>query len=112
QENTEAPYRILSQQRRLLISRREAMIERCDEIKVLITRFDLLAQHYQSDLDRLYAIQEAGHLLDLEPNARCPLCGADPEHRQSDLTCEGNTSQIIEAATAQVATIKNRAANL
>ena len=112
QESAEAPYRALSQQRRAVVDRREALIDRCEEINVLLTRFDLLSQHYESDLARLEAIQEAGQLLDLEPDARCPLCGAEPDHRQAEFSCEGDTSDIIAAAGAQIVTVKRRAGGL
>lgn len=50
----------------------------------LQTRFDLLAQQYQSDLKRLEAIAEAGVRLDQLREERCPMCGALSEHQHHD----------------------------
>jgi hypothetical protein len=41
----------------------------------LLERFELLQEHYRSDLARLDAIIDAGTLLALMPGTKCPLCG-------------------------------------
>ena len=42
-------------------------------------RFELLAQHYDSDRSRLEAVEEAGTLLESFPTKACPVCGAAPK---------------------------------
>lgn len=112
QENTESTYREIASRRRDVRLRRESLSDRAEEIRVLLSRFDLLLEHYNSDVERLEAIHEAGQLIDLEPDARCPLCGADPEHRQAEFTCEGDTTQIVEAAAAQIERTRSRREDL
>lgn len=56
---------------------------RAGVIEGLRQRFDLLDEHYQSDVKRLEAIEETGLLLDALPSKGCPLCGApSTEHRK------------------------------
>lgn len=45
----------------------------------LITRFQLLAHHYNSDIRRLEAIAEADYMLAQYPDESCPVCGAPPD---------------------------------
>ena len=48
-------------------------------VESLDQRFQLLRQHYDSDLSRLVAVEEAGTLLESFPARACPVCGAAPE---------------------------------
>jgi len=112
QENTEATYRTLSDRQRSLRDSRDRYVDRMDDVRTLLARFSLLSEHYASDIKRLEAIREAGQLIDLEPNSRCPLCGADPEHRQAQFVCEGDASAITAAAGAQIEKTTRRAKDL
>ncbi|MBK8183318.1 MAG: AAA family ATPase [Candidatus Competibacteraceae bacterium] len=60
---TEQQLSNLMSQRREMVSGREKIINRLDEIEGLIARFSLLEKHYNSDIDRLEAIQESGVLF-------------------------------------------------
>jgi hypothetical protein len=54
-------------------------------VEGLNRRFELLHRHYDSDIQRLNAIEEAGSLLGAMPATSCPVCGAPPsEHRSGD----------------------------
>ena len=55
-----------------------------DQLKEILSRFNLLAQHYQTDLDRLDAIIETGEVLSLTADVHCPLCGSKPEHHRPE----------------------------
>jgi hypothetical protein len=56
---------------------------RGEEIEINVGRFEQLRDVYQSDMQRLEAIEEAGFLLSLGGDRDCPLCGASPEHQKS-----------------------------
>jgi septal ring factor EnvC (AmiA/AmiB activator) len=62
-----------------LISRLD---HRREEIEINIGRFEQLREVYQSDIQRLEAIEEAGFILSLGGDRDCPLCGASPDHQR------------------------------
>ena len=72
------------------------------EIDELTHRFELLGQHYRTDLKRLEAIQESGSLLVHLEHTDCPLCGAAPGDQHLGSGCDGNTEQVILAASAEM----------
>ena len=82
------------------------------EIDSLTARFGLLAEHYRSDAERLASIAEAGSFFLLEDAAVCPVCGAAPEHHRPDQACEGNVAEIMAAAKAEIAEVRERAVEL
>jgi hypothetical protein len=96
-------YRQLSGRRRRLRGEQEACFDRNDEIELLLARFDLLARHYGSDLNRLQAIEEAASIFAALDDGPCPWCGADHSHRgeRADVLCEGNTEAVRAAAEAE-----------
>jgi peptidoglycan hydrolase CwlO-like protein len=102
---TEAQYRDASSKRRDLRKRLEEANERLTEIHVLLERFALLQQHYQSDIERLEGIEEAGSLFSTLSDGRCPLCGAEPAHQHKSEECEGNPEEIVKAARAEITKI-------
>jgi hypothetical protein len=55
---------------------------RREEIQINVGRFEQLRDVYESDIQRLEAIEEAGFLLSLGGDRDCPLCGASPEHQK------------------------------
>lgn len=75
---------------------------RMDEIDELLSRFDLLNDHYEVDLQRLASIKESGVLLVHEVAVPCPLCGAQPSEQHLEDDCDGNISQIVDAADAEI----------
>jgi chromosome segregation ATPase len=54
---------------------------RREEIAINVGRFEQLRDVYESDIQRLEAIEEAGFLLSLGRDRDCPLCGASPENQ-------------------------------
>jgi hypothetical protein len=86
---------------------------RLSEIAELLSRFELLHQHYESDLKRLEAIAEAGTLLLHLPVLACPLCGSLPEHHgESGDACDGDITAVADAAKAEMESIYALRANL
>ena len=102
---SESDYRTASARRRELRERVEQGRDRREEIAGLLERFSLLGDHYQSDVGRLKGIEEAGTLFVTFGQARCPLCGADPEHRQREGDCGGNVDAVVAAARSEIAKI-------
>ncbi len=96
-------YRTLANRRRTLRGRQNQFLDRQDEIELLLARFGLLSRHYQSDLSRLRAIEEAASIFGALEEGPCPWCGADARHRgeHAASVCEGDTDQITEAAHAE-----------
>jgi hypothetical protein len=99
---TESQYREASTKRRELRRRREEVSERLTEIQVLLERFALLERHYQSDIERLQGIEEAGSLFSALDDGNCPLCGAEPSHQHKSEDCDGNPEQVVLAAQAEM----------
>lgn len=89
-------------QRRKLVDVRTTIQYRLDEISDLLTRFDLLLEHYAVDIERLTAIQESGAMFAHVESVPCPLCGASPEVQQHDAACDGDVEAIVQAATAEI----------
>jgi len=112
QETTETSYRELTASRLDLRREYEAVQDRLGEIDTLQARFALLAEHYRSDEMRLASIAEAGAFFTLEDGSVCPVCGAAPDHHRPDQACEGNVGEIIAAATAEMAELRERAVEL
>lgn len=76
------------------------------EITALLSRFDLLKQHYQIDLERLSAIEESGSIfVHLQPTL-CPLCGALPQQQHQAEECDGNIELLVAAANAEIEKIR------
>lgn len=94
-----------------IASRREILFEynrmdaRIEEVKDLLERFKLLANHYRVDKQRLAAIQESGSLFVYVEKVSCPLCGAPPEDQHIEEQCDGDVASVVEAASAEIAKI-------
>lgn len=50
----------------------------------LVERFDLLGRRYQSDIERLEAVSEAGDSFRELPTIECPFCHANAEHQRHE----------------------------
>lgn len=100
--NIQAQLDSLLAQRRELVDVRTAIQDRLDEIADLLTRFDLLLDHYAVDIERLRAIQESGAMFAHVESVPCPLCGASPEAQQHDAACDGDVEAIVQAASAEI----------
>lgn len=79
---------------------------RRQEIEELLARFDLLSQHYDSDLRRLAGVRDAGNLLWALASGPCPLCGALSEHQKPEEDCDGNIEIVVAAADAETAKVQ------
>lgn len=112
QESTEASYRELTNNRLVLRRENEALQDRIGEIDTLTERFKLLAEHYRSDEARLASIVEAGAYYTLEYPVTCPVCGSAAEFHRPDQACDGNVVDIIAAAEAEIADVRERAVEL
>jgi len=102
---SEAEFRRLSSRRRELREKLEQGKDRRTEITSLLERFDLLDQHYQSDLARLRGIEEAGTLFVALGQSPCPLCGAEADHQRRETDCDGNVDAVVVAARREIAKI-------
>lgn len=92
--------------RRRLANSRIKLQERLDEISDLLSRFDLLMEHYSVDIERLTAIQESGAMFAHVESVTCPLCGAPPEAQEHDAACDGDVGAIVKAAAAEIKKIE------
>jgi len=85
--------------------------ERLDEVEMNLDRFAQLQQIYQSDIERLEAIEEAGFLLTLGGDHDCPLCGALPTAQRYMQGIE-EISHAQSAAKAEIRKILQQQADL
>ncbi len=69
-----------------------------DQLNEIVSRFTLLTQHYQTDLDRLDAIIETGNGLALSNDVNCPLCGSEPAHHQPECVISEQEINEIKAS--------------
>jgi predicted nucleic acid-binding Zn-ribbon protein len=84
---------------------------RREEIEINVGRFEQLREVYQSDIQRLEAIEEAGFLLSLGGDRDCPLCGASPEH-QKFVHGIDEIERARSAAGAEIAKIRQQNSEL
>lgn len=99
--SSDAKYKNLVKERSLLRNEQRQKVERRQEIDGVIQRFQLLDEHYQSDLERLDSICEAGVFMYILPNSSCPYCGALPNVQVHSENCSANIAPTIEAAAAE-----------
>jgi hypothetical protein len=64
----------------------------------LLSRFELLDEHYGSDINRLAAIEETGFLLQGLPSKPCPVCGAMPESHRLNHAIEQFELPVVQSA--------------
>lgn len=64
----------------------------------LLSRFELLDEHYGSDINRLAAIEETGVLLQALPSKACPVCGAMPESHRLNHAIEQFELPVVQSA--------------
>ncbi len=105
-DQSEEVYRAVALRRNEARRALEEARERQAEISELLKRFQLLDDHYQSDLVRLEGIRESGALVSALNGQTCPLCGSKPNEQHLDGNCDGNVEAVIQAADAEVGKIK------
>lgn len=72
------------------------------EVKPLLERFRLLLQQYDSDLERLRAIREAGNLLGLFQQGTCVFCGAAPSDQHLEIECDGDSTGFEQSVLGEL----------
>jgi hypothetical protein len=97
QQHADASHRFRVLDRFVQSSRR-----RQGEIRALLQRFDLLDQHYESDLRRLEAIAASGAIFGAIHPGPCPFCGAPAESQVHENACDVDPEKIVEAARAEI----------
>jgi hypothetical protein len=75
---------------------------RKDEINVLLQRFGLLDEHYESDVSRLEAIAQSGAIFSALHPGPCPFCGAPPEAQAHENACDVDPNIIEKAARSEM----------
>ena len=100
-QQSEDEYRGVLSSRNVLRRKLEAADDRCVEVKELIARFNLLDQHYLSDLARLEGVREAGSLVSALNLVDCPMCGSHPDQQHLQNDCDGNVDIVVNAADAE-----------
>ncbi|MEY8799010.1 hypothetical protein AB9K29_00450 [Phaeobacter italicus] len=108
---TEEYYKRISTDRRSLMKRREDNRNRHAEVATLLVRFQLLREHYRSDMERLLSIQEAGSIIATIDANVCPVCGSSAKYHKTDV-CAGDVSRVTSAATSEIKKIDRRAGEL
>jgi multidrug efflux pump subunit AcrA (membrane-fusion protein) len=116
QKQSEAQQEILNRRQQELdvrIERRYEVMQqikqisdRIHEISGLLSRFELLKEHYQIDLERLAAIEESGSLFVHLERVPCPLCGALPDEHHQVEVCDGDVESVVRAATAEISKVE------
>ncbi len=95
----------LAEQRASIGTRLTNTYERLAEVKNHLDRFHRLNSIYQSDIDRLKGLEEAGFLLFHATGQSCPLCGAESAN-QAHVHDVDNIDQIKTACEAEVLKIE------
>ena len=102
---SESAYRIVQSAQSQMLDRLQNAQERQAEVEELLARFQLLDMHYNSDLQRLKGIREAGALASTLENQACPLCGTPADQQHKDSTCDGNIDTVVNSVDAEGAKI-------
>lgn len=82
------------------------------EVGALQSRFDLLNKQYESDLQRLVTIREAGLLLGFFTPGKCQFCGADLADQHFNHTHGAEGTAFEESIDAEIAKIQALRADL
>ncbi|WP_447963542.1 AAA family ATPase [Nitrospira sp. Ecomares 2.1] len=99
--------------RRQAWTRLRQMESRFEVLRGLSERFALLANQYNSDLQRLEAIKEASARLNDLGEERCPVCGALPEHHEDDHRSQrADPVAVAEASAAEANRIRSLISDL
>ncbi|MFG1263627.1 coiled-coil domain-containing protein [Xanthobacter aminoxidans] len=111
-------FAILQTSIRNLIAEKQALARaipnvasRLDELNLHIDRFEQLQEVYRSDVARLESLEEAGFLLSLSAERKCPLCGAAPgaQTHAHDLK---NIALVRDAALVEISKIRRQSEDL
>jgi hypothetical protein len=103
--NRQTELDVLRRDRRAYLEEREEVLARVNEIAVTVHRFELLANVYDSDVERLLSLEEGAAALLAGAKRPCPLCGAEPEH-QHEAHGLDQVARSQRAVRAEIAKIK------
>ncbi len=87
----------LQARRRALLDTKSNNEYKIAELAVMLSRFEELKSVYESDIDRLVALEEGGFLVKRFSDLPCPLCGADADHQHISAGIEEVEIQRIAA---------------
>jgi uncharacterized coiled-coil DUF342 family protein len=79
---------------------------RIDEIDFQLSRFELLKNSYQVDINRLASIEESGSFFVYLERTQCPLCGTPPNEQHQNESCDGNVEQFVHAARGEISKVQ------
>jgi uncharacterized Zn finger protein (UPF0148 family) len=80
-------------------------------IDQLLTRYQLLSEHYSSDLNRLDFVVEGAHYFDALQTVTCPLCGQNMDDEHAHKAAQAS-ADVYAAARAEAAKILAQRADL
>jgi hypothetical protein len=80
-------------------------------IDQLLTRYQLLSEHYTSDLSRLDFVAEGAHYFDGLQTVTCPLCGQNMDDEHAHKAAQAS-ADVYAAARAEAAKILAQRADL
>jgi AAA domain len=81
----------------------------------LLTRFDVLKEHYNSDLQRLEFIGEGDYYFDQLIAVRCPVCGTSLDNHAAQKLCSDSSAvlnDVQEACRAEAKKIRSHLGDL
>lgn len=92
-----------TRERRRAIDDRDQATAQAREVELTLGRFARLMEVYESDVARLEALEQGGHLLLARLDRPCPLCGAAAEHHHHE--GKKDVERAKAAARAEIARI-------
>jgi peptidoglycan hydrolase CwlO-like protein len=106
-ESARKPVLELLNEKRDLSKHIPELAARYEEIETHLARFALLESVFQSDLQRLQALEEASFLVAVGADKDCPVCGAPPD-AQKHLHHLNDIQVTREAAIAEIQKIRGQ----
>jgi hypothetical protein len=93
-------------ERRSTFAALQAVESRLAVLRELLARFDLLARHYRSDIERLAAMIEAGQRFENLELATCPLCNSLLARADDSLPSPDDFEAFTKACEAETRKIQ------
>lgn len=93
----------VTRERRRMVDEADRVTAQAREIELTLARFARLMEVYESDVERLGALEQGGHLLLARLDRPCPLCGAEVDHQNHQGRQDVERSRV--AARVEIARI-------
>ncbi|WP_010161980.1 hypothetical protein [Sphingomonas sp. PAMC 26617] len=93
----------VTRERRRMVDEADRVTAQAREIELTLARFARLMEVYESDVERLEALEQGGHLLLARLDRPCPLCGAEVDHQHHHGRQDVERSRV--AARVEIARI-------